>query len=196
MGMDRNTTAAGPPPDSDSLHEAALAYLARYAATQVSLRRVLERRIDRWARHAEADAPEHVMQQAAAARQAALDVVARLAAAGAVDDATYAESKARTLRRAGRSRQAISAQLAAKGVGKDMQHQVLGDDAETEFAAALVLARRRRIGPFRPGEAPDAAARRRELAILARAGFPQQVARRALDADAAEAEAIVHQFRR
>ena len=53
-------------------------------------------------------------------------------------------------------------------------------DDESELAAALVLARRRRIGPFRSGDAPDLAGQRRELAVLARAGFPQDVARRAL----------------
>ncbi len=37
-------------PDAGSLYQAALDYLARYAATEAGLRRVLERRIDRWAR--------------------------------------------------------------------------------------------------------------------------------------------------
>jgi regulatory protein len=114
-----------------------------------------------------------------------------------VNDAAFAESRARSLTRAGRSRQAISAHLAARGVGAETQRRVLSEaTADAEFAAALVLARRRRIGPFRTGEAPDAAGRRRELAIFARAGFPQSVAARALDSDASEAEALVNQLRR
>ena len=39
-----------PPPDDAALHDAALAHLARYATTEANLRRVLGRRIDRWAR--------------------------------------------------------------------------------------------------------------------------------------------------
>ena len=124
------------------------------------------------------------------------DVVTRLVAAGAVNDATYAESRARSLLRCGRSRRAAAAQLAAKGVDAATAQSVLPDDEHSELAAALVLARKRRIGPFRTGEAPDEAGRRRELGVLARAGFPQDVARRALAMDADQAEALVNEFRR
>ena len=95
---DRRCRPAGPPPDAASLHEAALAYLARYAATEALLRRVLDRRVDRWARamSGQTDA-EHLAEQVAAAKQAARAVVARLAAVGAVNDVTYAEGRARNL---------------------------------------------------------------------------------------------------
>ncbi|MGA3401901.1 MAG: RecX family transcriptional regulator [Acetobacteraceae bacterium] len=185
--------------DADALRDAALNYLARYAATEASLLRMLERRIDRWARLAQTAESDRdaLAAQVAAAQQAARGVVARLAAAGAVNDAAFAESRVRSLMRAGRSRRAIGAHLAAKGVGAETRRNVLPDGAaDAELAAALVLARRRRIGPFRAGDPPDAAGRRRELAILARAGFPQSVAARALDTDASEAEAVVNEFRR
>jgi regulatory protein len=203
-----NTRSHKPPQpqaqDADALRDAALTYLARYAATEAGLLRVLERRIDRWARleqtrleqTGEADR-DALAAQAAAARRAAREVVTRLAAAGAVNDAAFAESRVRSLVRAGRSRRAIGAHLAAKGVGADMQRQVMADDgADADLAAALVLARRRRIGPFRSGEPPDAAGRRRELAMFARAGFSQSVAVRALDTEATEAAALVNQLRR
>jgi len=186
-------------PDAAALQDAALAYLARYAATETSLRRMLERRIDRWARLAPpADAGrDTITAQVAAAKQAARGVVARLAAAGAVNDAAFAESRVRSLTRAGRSSRAIAAHLAAKGVGAEALRRVLPEDtADAELAAALVLARRRRIGPFRAGDPPDEAGRRRELAIFARAGFPQSIAARALDAEAREAEALVNRLRR
>jgi regulatory protein len=186
-------------PDATALHDAALNYLARYAATEAGLLRMLKRRIDRWARLAQTTETDRdvIATQTAEAKQAASGVVARLAAAGAVNDAAFAESRVRSLTRAGRSRQAIRAHLAAKGVGAETQRRLLSqDNTDAELAAALVLARRRRIGPFRPGDQPDAAARRRELAIFARAGFPQSVAARALDTDATEAEALVNQLRR
>ena len=188
---------AGPAPGAAELHDAALEYLARYAATEAGLRRVLERRIDRWARRAAQDGdPETVSAQAAAAREAAVQVVARLAAVGAVNDRTYAESRARSLVRAGRSRRGAAAHLASKGVDAATARSVLPEDPQTELAAALVLARKRRIGPFRRGGVPDEAGRRRELGVLARAGFAQDVAREALATEPDQAEALVNAFRR
>jgi regulatory protein len=169
------------------LHDAALRYLARYAATQTGLMRVLMRRVDRWARAAAAE-PDVV----AAAKQAAQAVVARLADAGAVDDAAFAAGRARSLARAGRSRRAIAAHLAAKGVPAPLT-AALPDDPEAEFAAALAYARRRRIGPFR--SPPDAAQTLRDLARMARAGFTQDVADRALRMEAEAAEALIIQSR-
>jgi regulatory protein len=188
-----------PPPDADALREAALAYLARYAATEAGLLRVLQRRIDRWAHQAQDSEPDRdaVAALAAAATAAARAVVARLTEAGAINDAAFAESKVRSLVRAGRSRRAIGAHLAAKGVDPETQRHVLAEgDTDGELVAALVLARRRSIGPFRTGNPPDAEGRRRELGILARAGFPQDLARRALALDPQDAETRVNQFRR
>lgn len=199
--VDREKKASPRPsaPDPAELHEAALAYLARYTATEAGLLRVLRRRIDRWARSAEATEPdrEAIAARGAEAVQAARVVVARLAAVGAVNDTAFAESRVRSLVRAGRSRQAIGAHLAAKGVAAETQRQALAaGDGEAELAAALVLARRRRIGPFRAGDAPDIAGQRRELAILARAGFPQDIAHRALAIEPQVAEAMVNDLRR
>jgi regulatory protein len=161
------------------------------------LRRVLERRIDRWARRAlVAGDAETIATQAATARTLVDDVMARLVAAGAVNDTAYAENRVRNLIRSGRSRRAVAAHLAAKGVDAATAHSVLPDDEQSELGAALVLARKRRIGPFRLGQAPDDAGRRRELGMLARAGFSQSVARQALAMDADQAETLVIQLRR
>jgi regulatory protein len=181
---------AGPAPDAASLHEAALAYLARFAATETGLRRVLARRVARWARAAEVEHGAGYAAEAAARALALVDgVVGRLVAAGAVDDAAFAAARARTLVRRGKSRLAATAHLAAKGVDAATAARVLNADPDRELAAALVLAARRRIGPFRAGGAPDAAGMLRELGILARAGFPRDIAQRALGLDSAEAEA-------
>jgi regulatory protein len=197
MATSHTPRIAGPPPDTAILHDAALAYLARYAATELSLRRTLERRIERWARvAANSGDRESIADSAAAAREAVLAVVARLVAAGAVNDTAYAESRARSLMRAGRSRLAVAAHLAAKGVSREIARSVLPDDDAHELGAALVLARRRRLGPFRVGAKPDAAGYRRELAVLARAGFPQELANRVLGFDPLQAEAVVIQLRR
>lgn len=189
----RPAPSAGPAPTAATLRERALSHLARYAATEAGLARVLARGVDRWARRALADAadPDHVTAQAASARAAVRGVVAQLAAAGAVSDAAFAESRARSLLRGGRSRRAVAAHLAAKGVGAETTKAALEGGEIDELSAALVLARRRRIGPFRDGDED----RKRELAMLARAGFSQDVANQALRMEREEAEAMVLRLR-
>ena len=178
-------------PSEAALHEAALAHLARYAATEAGLLRVLERRILRWRRDAAGEAAT-LDAAAAAARAAARRIVARLVAAGGVDDAAFAHARAERLHRAGRSRRAIAAHLAARGVAAETARAALPEDPESELAAVLTLARRRRLGPFRA--APPSPGR--ELAALARAGFSRAIAEQALAMSPEAALALVLRFRR
>jgi len=166
-------------PDTDRLYQAALNHLARYAATEAGLARVLARKLERWMRVDAA--PE---ETAAALRRAKSDIpaiIARLKAAGLLDDAAFAASRAKRLTREGKSRRAALAHLAAKGV----KGAALPEDPERELAAACAYLRRRRAGPF--GDAPEL----KILAAMARGGFSQQTARRALRLDRDEAEALI-----
>src|SRR5271167_4249546 len=133
----RPSRPAGPPPSDTALHDAALAYLARYAATEAGLTRTLERAVDRWARYAVAGGAEAeaVAAQAAQSREAVRAVVARLAALGAVSDRAFAESRARSLVRGGRSRRAVAAHLAAKGVGAETARAALEAEETDELTA-------------------------------------------------------------
>jgi regulatory protein len=150
------------------LHEAALFYLGRYEASVQSLRRVLRRRIEAWARKAE--------REVAAADLAAVEaVIERLVRTGAVDDRRYAEMKSASLQRSGRSARAIRSYLAARGV----QAEIGG---EGDYEAALLLARKKRLGRF-GAPASRAERRRRDLAALGRAGFSFEIARRVVDSD-------------
>lgn len=181
---------AGPAPGEAALREAALAHLAKFAATEAGLRRVLERRVDRWARRAEQEdttAREAVAQAASDAKRHAAEVARAMTASGAVDDAAFAASRARRLARAGRSRRAIAAHLAAKGVDAGIAEAALPEGPEAELDAAIAMCRRRRIGPFARAEQDDAG-RMKALGALARAGFAQDVAQRALDMAPEEAE--------
>lgn len=193
----RPRRAAGPPPNAARLREAALAHLARFAATEVGLRRILERRIARWARAAEAEGqPREAIAQATAALAAEIAAIAQsLVAAGAVNDAAFAESRARRLVRSGHSRRAIAAHLAAKGIEIDTAAAALPEGEEAELLAAIAFCRRRRIGPF-ARVAPDAPARMKALAALARGGFAQGVARRALAMEPDQAEEMLLAGRR
>ena len=179
-----------PKPDRGALHDAALRHLARYATTQAGLLRVLARQIDRWARATQAE-----VESVAPLLALAQAEVAALAAAGLVDDAVFAASRARSLTRAGRSRRAVAAHLSQRGVDAETVHTAIPDDAEAELAAALLVVRKRRVGPFATGDM-DAAARHKALGTLARAGFSQDTARRALAMDRAEAEERIIRLRR
>jgi regulatory protein len=191
--------ASTEPPDRAELHDAALRHLARYGTTQTGLLRVLHRRIERWGRAMRdardgAEGREAVAAQVAAARALAAEVVAALAAVRAVDDAAYANARASRLARGGRSSRVIVADLANRGVASEVVREALPGTAEAELAAAVILTRRRRIGAFRlPEVAEDA---RREAGVLARAGFPAEIARAALRMDREAAETLIRAFRR
>lgn len=177
-------------PDEASLREAALKHLAKYATTQAGLRRVLDRRIDRWVR----EQPEPVDPESIAdARQTVRTVVARLAEAGAVDDGAFAAARTARLGRTGHSRRAIAAHLAAKGVDAETARAASVVNDAQELAAAVTLAFRRRIGPFRAAGSPED--HRRELGVLARAGFPQPMAEQALGTSREEAEKVIRELR-
>ena len=192
---------AATPPDQAQLREAALSYLARYAATQAGLARVLDRRVDTWARkmgsryESAAQDRAEVAAGVNAAKAVVREVVAALTQAGAVSDAAFAETRASSLRRAGRSHRGVVAGLAAKGVDAETARAALDNEEvggqEAERAAAVRLARKRRIGPFRAGEPPEPPGRLRELAILARAGFAQNLAREILGMERQAAEALL-----
>jgi regulatory protein len=189
-----SSDSALPPPDAGSLYQAALNHLARYATTEVGLRDVLKRRVDRWARlQTDPDAAAPVI---AAAREAIEAVIARLVQAGAISDTAFAESRARTLVRGGQSNRAVQARLIAKGVAPDLAKAASARDAETELSAALVLVRKRRIGPYRSTENADTAVRMKELGLLARAGFTREIAQQALDTSREEAETRISELRR
>ena len=181
-------------PSDAGLYQAALDYLARYAATEAGLRRVLQRRIDRWLR-AQPDS-EVAEPIARAAQDAVGGVVRRLLESGALNDATFAETQARSLLRNGRSTRSVHMRLVAKGVASDLARTAAATDPEVELAAALVLARKRRLGPFRVAAADDASMRIKEMGVLARAGFSPQVSARALEIGREDAEARIFDLRR
>lgn len=171
-----------PPPSVTpaALENAALKYLERYASSVENLRRVLMRRVDRAARAGAIERAEGQERVAA--------VVERLRARRLVNDDAYADGRARSLSRQGRSRAVIARSLAAKGVETPAIEAALGalDEAgETDLHAALRFAKRRRLGPFRA--AKERAARRdRDLAAMGRAGYSFEIARRVVDAETPE----------
>lgn len=164
-----------------SLENAALFYLERFATSAENLRRVLMRRVERSARAHGTDPAEGAAWIDA--------LIARFITLDLLDDALYAEARARSLRRRGASGRAIALRLRQKGVDGDTIEAALAAAAEheeePEKAAAIRLARKRRIGPWRP-DASRRDSREKDLATLARAGFSYDVALAVIDAETIE----------
>ena len=160
------------------LENIAASYIDRYASSSGRLRDVLLRRV-RKARHAEAPVVEDA--------EAVIDgIVAKYVKAGVLDDRRFAERKADSLSRRGTSQRRIREKLVMARVGRDDVDHALSSlrkdsDGDSEFAAAVALARRRRLGPFAD---PSVRRERRDkhLAAMGRAGFAFGLARRVIDA--------------
>jgi regulatory protein len=186
----------GRAPTRAALHEAALSYLAHGAASADSVVKTLQRRIGNWARRATRAGRdvETVALDAAAARELIREIVGRLGEVGLVNDTAFAQTRAKRMASGGRSRRAISAHLAQKGVDAATIRETVPHDASTELAAAIAFARKRRIGPFaRETEVAESrdekrAAERKALGTMARAGFDLGVCERVLHMDRDDAD--------
>lgn len=161
-------------PTEKSLTNVALFYLRRHSGSVKQLERVLVRRV----RKAEREFGEPFDLADAIAR-----IVARFVEAGYLDDRRLALARTGSLRRSGRSTRVIRQKLQAKGLAPTLVDEVTKTSADEELAAAFVLARKKRVGPYR--RAPvDREGRAKELAVLARAGYSFGVAKRVVDAAA------------
>jgi regulatory protein len=162
------------------LQNAATFYLERYPSTAEGLRRVLNRRV-RKAEMAAAPIIDNVKQTIDA-------IVAKFVEAGVIDDKAFAQTKARALHRRGTSTRQTRQRLKLAGIDNDTLDQAMAgldqeldtDPRQREWQAAVALARRRRLGPFRDKERKEH--RNRDLATLARAGFEYDLARKVIDA--------------
>src|SRR5258708_2876392 len=155
----------------------ALAYLERFSASAESLKRVLMRRVDR-------SAKAHGTDREADGRLVEA-LIERYLANGLLNDRRFAEGRVAALRRRGASGHSIRQRLAAKGVAREVIQDTLAQ-APGDLAAAAALARRRRLGPYRPAE-NRAANQERDLAALARGGFGYDVARKVIEAESVDA---------
>ncbi|MBV1688689.1 RecX family transcriptional regulator [Novosphingobium sp. G106] len=160
------------PLDSARLDELALAYVARFATSRAKLESYLVRKLRErgWADEGE---------------PAVAALAARFVAAGYVDDAAFARAKSGSLLRRGYGQRRIGEALGAAGIGEDIRAEVrAGEGARRQ--AALVMARKRRLGPFGPAPA-DRAAREKQIAAMLRAGHGLDSARELVNAASVEA---------
>ena len=197
----RGTSATAKPLTAERIRNIAEFYVGQRESSAQMLRAVLERRLMRRLRSLD---PEAAEEERAAALPLIEAEVERLTEAGVVDDARYAEMKARSGLARGRGTRRILRDLGQKGVtGTTAQEALLGaaremtdefsDTAEAtevlgaaELEAAEVFARKKRFGPYRTEPLPEPWAERskiwrREAGSMARAGFGVDTIRKVLD---------------
>lgn len=169
----RSGRAAGKPVTVTYLERAAAFYLARYTSSAANLARVLARKARRRA------GPDSTLGPEVAGWID--EVVAKAVRSGLVDDRSYAGAKLGSLLRRGASARGARMALSAKGIEPDIVAAAISDAAPDELAQARRYVERRHLGRWR--SRPDETSRQRDLAALARAGFPYRMACAALDED-------------
>lgn len=157
----------------ESLAKAALSYLNRRDASRNKLRGHLRT----WAKK---HAPPEQLESVGAWIE---ELIQRYQASSLIDDERLAHNAVRSLRARGKSARAISHKLSAQGIDHSSIDAALsadrGENANSELLAAKALVQKRRLGMFRP-EPERSEKRRKDLAVLARAGFDFDTCRKAL----------------
>ncbi len=143
------------PLDPARLEELALAYVARFSTSRAKLETYLARKLR-----------ERGWDFASPPRVA--ELAERFVEAGYVDDLAYARSKTGSLMRRGYGMRRVGQALGAAGIEPEVREQVAPEEAQRR-AAALVMARKRRLGPFADAPA-DRALRQKQIAAMLRAG--------------------------
>lgn len=152
------------------LNNVAEYYLGRYAATAHSLEQVLLRRLYR-----------NQAQKDAAALAMVGQIVQKYRDLGVIDDDQFAWRKTRSLAESGKSQAQIRQKLQQKGIAKDIidvaMKKAAAENPAAEYAAAVRLAKRKKLGPYRTRA--DACPKR-ELQKMAQAGFSYALAKQVL----------------
>lgn len=168
--------------DRQTIEAKALAYLDKLDASAARLRRILTDFVTKRSHELGVDATPHL--------ETVERTLQRYQQTGLLDDRRYSLTMAQSLIARGVSRQAIRAKLYARGITKEVIDEVLQNlDAHqgSDLDAARALVRKRRLGHCRAaGEQRDNY--RRDLGILARAGFDLDTAQRALSTESTDAD--------
>lgn len=153
------------PLDGPRLQELALAYVGRFATSRGKLTAYLARKLR-----------ERGWQEGAPPADIAA-IVARMAEFGYVDDAAFAEMKARSLTRRGYGARRVASAMTEARIADDDRERADAIIAAERVSAALRFAERRRAGPYAAAPIDDPAQRQRLLAAFLRAGHDFALAR-------------------
>lgn len=168
----RKERKPAPPLDADALQAIAIRYVERFQTSRARLVRLLNQKIRQrgWEEGAPPPDPEAIAD--------------RMVELGYVNDATFADARARGLTRRGMGAGRVKQSLAAYGVDRDVVAQALSE--VDDRAAALDFARRKRLGPFGVRGENWPKQRAKQLAAMARAGHGFELARRLVDAQSVD----------
>jgi recX family len=153
------------------LKNIALYYLKRFESSVANLRSVLQRRVNDYAyQNKEFDRGE--------AYQWIEDILTDFQRYGYLNDSRYAEIKIKDYMSAGKSVRYIKGKMREKGIDEEILSALLEDQEYDEFEAALKLAKKKHIGPFRKDEEARFENRQKDMGTLVRAGFSYDVVQR------------------
>ena len=111
-----------------------------------------------------------------------------------LNDELYSDSKSRTLLRRGYSLNKINQSLRMKGIDqkfiKQSIEKIKNKEIEPDFVSALKLCKRRRIGAIRPN-ANRELFYKKDMGVLARAGFDYDLSKRVLNLDKEEFNKLI-----
>ena len=142
-----------------------------YKRQVANLRSVLQRRVNDYAyQNKEFDRGE--------AYQWIEDILADFQRYGYLNDSRYAEIKIKDYMSAGKSVRYIKGKMREKGIDEEILSALLEDQEYDEFEAALKLAKKKHIGPFRKDEEARFENRQKDMGTLVRAGFSYDVVQR------------------
>ena len=157
-----------------NLMNKALNYLSKYASTEEKLRQTLAKYCKRkWPQATSQDSEEHIKE-----------TVKWCSKNGYVNDYDYMIMKINSGRLKGQSATLIKQKLLQAGLSKNIVLKAFKEDEnhfENEFKAALIMAKKKRIGPFSLKPIDDKSERRRQIARLVRAGFNYEICKNVFD---------------
>lgn len=182
------------PVTEERLFNAAIYYLQRFSATAAHVKTILQRKVKKWT--------EQEPDWAVGADDKIDRAIARIVALGYINDAVFAESRTRSLRRQGKSTQIIKQHLRQKGVLDDSLVRETMERADTEFVQAQkglgeeiddnvqqeaeLEALKRLIKRKRLFQSDDPDQRQKDIAKIMRGGFSWSVIQKILPGRAFE----------
>lgn len=153
-----------------------LYYLKRFESSVENLRSVLQKRVNQYAK----ENPEFNKQEA---YQWVENVLAEFEKLHYLDDERFTEIKVRHYLSTGKPARYIQNKLREKGITNAQIDEMLDDFGYNPQEMALKLAKRKKIGPFRPDEESRKINRQKDMAVLIRAGFDYDVVQEIMGAD-------------
>lgn len=156
----------------------ALYYVQRFETSLQNLRDVLRRRVKDYAFYN----PDFNSSEAEGWIE---EILSDFQKRNYVNDSRFAELKIRDYLALGKSENYIRLKMAQKGIDDDLVEAVLAEQEFDPFQNALKLAKKKRIGPFRALEMRSEF-RKKDMAVLARAGFDYDVVKKVMDFDPEE----------